>query len=114
MTDYQKRLLEMLGAIEEELRRIGYWKPDEIDPYEDLPEGEVPTFLNASSFEDWLQFVFLPNARSAIAKDQIPNSSSVGIMAMRQYDYHSHVPEAQQLVHLLHSFDRAIEKRKLG
>nr|WP_261361997.1 hypothetical protein [Humisphaera borealis] len=39
----------------------------------------------------------------------MPIHSQVGLMAMRQYDYHSHVPEAQGLLKLLQDFDELIE-----
>jgi hypothetical protein len=32
-------------------------------------------------------------------------------MAMRQYDYHSFVPEAQDLLQLLYDFDAIVEGR---
>ena len=104
-------LSKKLDEIEGELRRIGYWSQKQIDPFKHLSEGEAPSYLNASSFEAWLQFVFLPNARQAVEKRALPRSSQVGLMAKRQYDYHSHVPEAQDLVRLLHEFDSMINSR---
>lgn len=65
--------------------------------------------MDAPSFELWLQCVFLPNARAAARSDHLPIHSQVGLMAMRQYDYHSHVPEAQGLLKLLQDFDELIE-----
>jgi hypothetical protein len=32
-------------------------------------------------------------------------------MARRQYDYHSHVPEAQPLLQLLRAFDGLVDQR---
>jgi uncharacterized protein YqcC (DUF446 family) len=101
-------LREMAGtldAIEAELRRIGWWVPDPPELRERYRRGELRSYLDAPSFELWLQCVFLPNARDAVAQDALPASSSVGVMAMRQYDYHSFVPEAQPLLQLLHRFD---------
>jgi hypothetical protein len=40
-------------------------------------------------------------------------SSQVGLMAMRQYDYHSIVREALPLVNLLHDFDRLVERASI-
>jgi hypothetical protein len=53
--------------------------------------------------------VFIPNARAAAARNDLPTQSEVGIMAMRQYDYHSHIPEAQNLLTLLSEFDALVE-----
>ena len=69
----------------------------------------VSNFTEAPSFELWLQCIFLPNARDAAKKGEYPQQSQVGLMAMRQYDYHSHVEEAQNLVSLLNKFDKIVE-----
>lgn len=98
-------LAALLDAVEAELRRIGWWSADPPPLREQFARGELRSFLDAPSFELWLQCVFLPNARAAVAADALPPSSSVGVMAMRQYDYHSHVPEAQDLLALLSRFD---------
>ncbi len=102
-------LEKLLDAIEQEMRTIGYWSEVVQDPFAKLPPGEPRVYINASSFEAWLQFVFLPNARQAVAAGDLPARSQVGLMAMRQYDYHSYVPEAQRLVELLQEFDRLVE-----
>lgn len=111
-TSYSSHL-DLLGAkldeIETELRQVGYWSSEEIDPFEGLPKDQVPSVMTASSFEAWLQFIFLPNARAAIKNRDLPRDSQVGLMALRQWDYHSHVPEAQILVRLLSEFDRLIK-----
>lgn len=91
-----------LDAIEAELRRLGYWlqTPPAVPPHS--------SFASGMPFEHWLQLVFLPNARRAVASRQLPDTSQVGLMAIRQYDYHSHVPEAQTLVSLLNEFDALV------
>ena len=99
----RRALEDQLDLIEAEMRRIGYWS----DNPPDVPAST--SFLEAPSFELWLQCVFLPNARERIKTGNLPERSQVGLMAMRQYDYHSSVPEAQTLVQLLHDFDRLVE-----
>ena len=96
MSPKSSEVLEKLDKIEAEMKRIAFW--------EDAPVKPV-------TFEHWLQFTFLPNARAAAAKGKYPEKSQVGLMAMRQYDYHSHVPEAQELLNLLSEFDALIEGR---
>lgn len=98
-------MMATLDAVEAELRRIGYWQIDAPDLMARFASGELKSYLDAPSFELWLQTVFLPNARKMINADQLPPSSSVGVMAMRQYDYHSFVEEAQALLRLLIQFD---------
>ena len=97
------RVNSKLDEIELEMKRIGYWA-------ENPPQFEVESFLDAPSFELWLQCIFIPNARAAAAEDSYPAQSQVGLMAMRQYDYHSYVEEAQILLRLLQEFDTLIEE----
>jgi uncharacterized protein YqcC (DUF446 family) len=103
-------ILAQLDAIEAEMKRIGYWSDDPPDLIAEIDSGKIKSYLDAPSFELWLQCVFLPRARAAANENTLPVQSQVSQMAMRQYDYHSHVPEAQQLLELLHAFDALIEK----
>jgi len=110
----RQRLLAEIGGqlerIEAEMKRIGYWSPDPPDLRARFAAGEMQTYLDAPSFELWLQQVFIPNARDGVASDQLPASSQVGLAALRQYDYHSYVPEAQALLALLNQFDEMVER----
>lgn len=104
----RQAVLEQLDEIEREMRRIGYWDENPPDLQAKVEAGEIRSFLDAPSFELWLQCLFLPNARAAARKGALPERSDVGTMALRQYDYHSHVPEAQMLRRLLSDFDRIV------
>jgi uncharacterized protein YqcC (DUF446 family) len=103
------RILAKLDEIEAELKRIGYWENNAPDLEEKVRSGELNSFLDAPSFELWLQQIFVPHARQAAKDNALPKESQVGVMAMRQYDYHTHVPEAQRLFQLLNQFDRLVE-----
>jgi uncharacterized protein YqcC (DUF446 family) len=104
-------VLAKLDAIEAEMKRISFWSADPPDLQAQIQSGELRSYLDAPSFELWLQCVFIPNARAAAQANELPNESQVGLMAMRQYDYHDHIPEAQPLLHQLKEFDRIIEER---
>lgn len=98
-----------LDEVEAEMKRIGFWSADPPDLQAAVAQGRIRSFLDAPSFELWLQQIFLPNARKAVAEANLPAQSQVGVMAMRQYDYHSSVPEAQTLLELLSAFDELVE-----
>jgi uncharacterized protein YqcC (DUF446 family) len=97
------KLARHLDAIEAELRRIGFWT-------DRPPKVEVESYLDAPTFELWLQQVFLPSARQAAAELDLPKESNVGLMALRQYDNHDHVGKAERLMALLSEFDELVEK----
>ena len=94
------------------MRRIGYWQESPPDLQAMVARGELRSYLDAPSFEVWLQTLFLPNARRAVETDSLPADSQVGVMAMRQYDYHSSIPEAHGLMRLLYDFDELVRRHK--
>jgi|GEM_PF-2245960 len=103
-----RQLGDRLDAVEAELKRLGWWQDEPPDLLEEVKAGRLKSFMDAPSFELWLQGVFLPNARSRVAEADLPDTSMVGEMARRQYDYHSFVEEAIPLMGLLRGFDELV------
>ncbi|MFT3777630.1 MAG: YqcC family protein [Ottowia sp.] len=96
-------LTTLLDAIEAELHRLGH-----------LHEASAPSIRVTSAFgygqtpfEQWLGQVFLPNARAAVASNDLPASSQVAVAAFRNFDG---MDEANALISLLGSFDAKINK----
>jgi uncharacterized protein YqcC (DUF446 family) len=104
-------VLQQLALIEAEMKRIGYWSDNPPDLQAEIAAGRLRSYLDAPTFELWLQCVFVPNARAAANASQLPAKSQVGVMAMRQYDYHSSIEEAHPLMQLLQEFDAIVEGR---
>lgn len=100
-----------LDQIQAEMKKIGLWTQDPPDLQAEVEAGKITSYLDAPSFELWLQCLFLPNARQAAAENDFPSQSEVGQMARRQYDYQSHVSAAQDLLRLLNEFDDIVEGR---
>lgn len=95
---------ENVRAIEAEMLRIGYWA-------EEAPAAIDATKLYGGvSFEQWLQFVFLPKVWAATHSgnfDEVPDYR-VGLAALRQYDYHSTIEEAHPLMSLCHDLEKSL------
>lgn len=108
-TTWRAALARQLDAIEAELHRIGWWQHAPL-PAEKLQFTQA-FGADTMAFSQWLQFVFLPNAREAVAgKRALPRRSMVGAQAVREFDGDE---EAEHLCSLLSSFDVAIEGKKL-
>ena len=105
-------LSRKLDEIEAEMRRIGFWHADPPDLQALVARGELHSYLDAPSFELWLQALFLPNARQSVQAGTLPPESQVGLMAMRQYDWHSSIPKAHGLMQLLFEFDGLVQGHK--
>lgn len=65
------------------MRRIGYWSENPPDLQAAVEKGEIQSYLDAPTFELWLQALFLPNAVKAVTNDDLSAESEVGVMAQR-------------------------------
>jgi uncharacterized protein YqcC (DUF446 family) len=104
-SEKERRVSAKIDEIEGEMKRIGFW-------HDNPPDFHAGNYLEAPSFELWLQCVFIPNARRAADTGQYPGDSQVGLMALRQYNYHEVVPAALPLLSLLNEFDTLIVGKK--
>jgi uncharacterized protein YqcC (DUF446 family) len=90
-----------LDQIEAELKRIGWWQDQPLQP--EQYQFQRAFAGDTMAYPQWLQFVFIPNVRQIIAnKGSFPASSSVGAYAVREFDG----LDAGNLLVLLHEFDR--------
>ncbi len=104
-------ILVILERIKDEMNRIGFWLDNPPNLASKVISGEIRSYLDAPSFELWLQCIFIPNAINAANNNTLPKHSQVGSMAMKEYNYHSNDKEAQQLIKLLEEFDYLIENK---
>lgn len=102
-TPLQQKATQYADRVEAEMRRIGLWQATPLRP-EQL-NFKKAFAVDTMAFSQWLQFIFLPRVREAIAANQFPSSSSVGAMAVREFDGYS---EADALITLLSEFDALV------
>jgi uncharacterized protein YqcC (DUF446 family) len=99
-TRLQKDVTRYLDQIEAEMRRIGIWQAE--PPRPEQRKFTKAFAMDTMAFSQWLQFIFLPRVREAVAANRLPKGSSVGAQAVREFDGH---PEADRLLTLLSEFD---------
>ena len=96
---------ELLDKIEAELKQAGYWQSTPLS--EDKFNNMGAFGMNTMTFSQWLQFVFLPQARKAVSGErEFPSKSNVSAQAIREFDGD---PGAETLVSLLCEFDAVVE-----
>lgn len=100
----QQNVARYADEIEGAMRSQGFWQDKALRP-EQLNFKQA-FGMDTMTFTQWLQFVFLPRVREAIAANQFPQSSSVGAQAVREFDGN---PDADRLVTLLSEFDALFE-----
>ena len=92
----QQNVARYADEIEGEMRSQGLWQDQ---PLRAAQLNFKQAFgMDTMTFTQWLQFVFLPRVREAVAANQFPRSSSVGAQAVREFDGN---PDADRLVTLL-------------
>ncbi|AVO52175.1 YqcC family protein [Ectopseudomonas mendocina] len=100
-------LAEQLLLIERELRVLGWWQ-DEAPSAEALASQE-PFCVDTLSFEQWLQWIFLPRMKQLLeAGATLPSVS--GIQAMAEMVYQQQAGIARRLQELLGEFDQLITR----
>lgn len=103
-TSLQDNVSRYADEIEAEMRRIGMWQESPLRP-EQL-RFEQAFAMDTMTFSQWLQFVFLPGVREAVAANSFPSESNVGVQAVREFDG---LPDGNRLVTLLSEFDSLFE-----
>ena len=97
------RLGEIADEIEAELKRLRQWMPDPPSEEEVVAGGAFG--MNAVPFVTWLQVVFVKRLREVAAGEmQLPASSSVGTMAVREFDGDG--GRTDRLMDLIHEVDQ--------
>ena len=82
------------------MRSIGLWQDQPLRP--EQMQFSQAFAMDTMTFSQWLQFIFLPRVREAVASERFPSSSSVGAQAIREFDGDNN---AGQLITLLSEFD---------
>ena len=94
-----------VDEVEAELRRMGWWQDTPPEP--ERMQFRQPFAMDTLAFSQWLQFVFVPAARSMIAGERaLPPSSMLAPHAVREYD--GQEEETWQLCNLLRRVDAAV------
>ena len=98
-------LAEQLLLIERELRLLGWW--DEQAPSAEALASQEPFCVDSLTFEQWLQWIFLPRMKQLLEADAALPSVS-GIQAMAEMVYREQPGVARRLLELLGEFDRLL------
>jgi uncharacterized protein YqcC (DUF446 family) len=100
MPDYES-VEQQIGAIEAEMKRIGLWEEQPLEP-EQLQFSRAFAG-DTMAFHQWLQFVFAPRVHEILATHgTFPSRSQVAAQAVREFDG---LDEAANLIRLLSEFD---------
>ncbi|SNS37572.1 Uncharacterized conserved protein YqcC, DUF446 family [Pseudomonas japonica] len=98
-------IADHLLLIERELHVQGWWS--DVAPSAEALASTVPFAVDSMSFEQWLQWIFLPRMKEILERGlALPNAS--GILAMAETVYVDRPEESRQLRKLLAEFDQLI------
>jgi len=104
----EQRILDIadhLLLIERELIVQGWWQDE--PPSDEALESTVPFAVDTMSFEQWLQWIFLPRMKIIIELGQpLPNAS--GILVMAETVFVDRPEQSRELRRLLAEFDQLI------
>ena len=92
---------QQLGAkideIVAEMRRLGIW--ESRPPPKEAMDFKKAFGADTMIFTQWLQFVFIPNVGALVQSGgKLPGSSSVGTMAIREFDGQTQLVRLESLL----------------
>lgn len=91
----------MLQLLEDDLIRHSLWSPHR--PSKEAMADTSPFCCESMSFENWLQYVFIPKMRGLIAESQsLPSNIAIAPMAHHIWSAHS---ERHSLITILNDLD---------
>ena len=100
MSPNPENVLAQLDRIESEMKRIGMWQNEPLEP--DQYDFRAAFASDTMAFSQWLQFIFIPSVRIAADENRFPASSNVATQAIREFDG---VDAASSLIGILSAFD---------
>jgi uncharacterized protein YqcC (DUF446 family) len=105
MHDIPNRIADVLLEVEATLRTSGKW--DALRPPEGALLSAEPFCIDTLSFEQWLQWIFLPRMKQILEyKKPLPVKS--GILVYAQEQLCKEAPPAGKLLTLIKRFDDLI------
>lgn len=99
------QLADQLLLIERELRVLGWWSDEQ--PSAQALASQAPFSVDTLSFEQWLQWIFLPRMK-ALLENQSPLPAASGILSMAEVVYGEQPGQAHRLLQLLGEVDRLL------
>lgn len=105
MHDIPNRIADVLLDVEANLRISGKW--DQQRPAENLLSSNHPFCVDTLSFEQWLQWIFLPRMKRIIERQEpLPEQSAIYEYAV---EYFEHIDiSTNELLLQLKNFDQLI------
>ena len=99
------QIADQLLLIERQLRQLGLWAQQA--PSAEALASQQPFCVDSLTFEEWLQWVFLPRLKNMLeANAPLPTAS--GIAAMAEQVFVGRALEVKGLIAALEEFDRLI------
>jgi uncharacterized protein YqcC (DUF446 family) len=105
MHDIHNRIADVLLEVEAILRTSGKW--DVFQPPEGALSSSEPFCIDTLSFEQWLQWIFLPRMKQ-ILEYRKPLPAKSGIFVYAQEQLRKEDPPAGQLLSQIKRFDDLI------
>ena len=99
------QIADQLLLIERQLRQLGLWAQQA--PSAEALASQQPFCVDSLTFEEWLQWVFLPRLKNMLeANAPLPTASGIAAMAEQVFVGRAH--EVKGLIAALEKFDRLI------
>lgn len=101
MTD--QTVIHLLDNLEHYLKQLQLWQ-QELPSLQAL-NSNAPFCCDTLSFEQWLQFIFIPKMRQLIELD-VPLPASMTLLPMAEQSWQGQLSQYQDLLEIIRGFDQ--------
>jgi dTDP-4-dehydrorhamnose 3,5-epimerase len=110
MSEQAPALSVLLTKLEQELKAVGLWSTEQ--PSSQALASTQPFCCDTLSFEQWLQFIFIPRISQMLAaRQQLP--SAIAITPMGEEAFKSLGDKAANLINTLGAVDQLLSGQRL-
>lgn len=109
MNTKAEQIEQALKEIELVMKKLDIWSDGKNRPDERAFLSQSPFFLDTMSFEQWLEFVFVPRFYELI-KNNLSLPENVVIHTYAQEFYRGRWQEYKELIQILMKFDKLFAK----
>lgn len=106
--EIRRELMELLSALERELRRIDAWET--VPPAPERLASEVPFSHDTLEFTQWVQWIFIPRLRAVLEGGHIL-PSACAIAPVAEIAFADHAADTDPLLEHLRRIDSLISGR---
>ncbi|TLU67547.1 YqcC family protein [Thalassotalea litorea] len=104
-----QQLANLLSRLQNELQALSLWQQNALNP--ELLLSTQPFCVDTLTFEQWLQFVFIPKISQMLAENQ-PLPNQISLCPMAEESFKRYGDDISVLINLIADIDELLSGQR--